>query len=304
MERKYLKNFLQRCNALNLQNSTIEQYKSVIENFFDFIDIYDLKDIENIRETHIMEFLVSKKNKVRKITVKGYFVILKVFFNYLYHENFISHNIMGNMKKPKVPKYKVKVFSNEEIKLILNYFDKSTFIGFRNYAIMCILFSTGMRKGELCNMYCTDIMFESGVINIIGKGDKQRHIPISPTLRKILLKYFKMRNEYIVNKGLLQNKFFIISKTGNKMQPDNVTLIFYTIKNSYKIQSDRFSAHTFRHTFAKTYLLNGGDIFSLQKILGHEKIETTRQYINLNETEIKIQNEKYNPLDNTRWQYY
>ena len=113
-----------------------------------------------------------------------------------------------------------------------------------------------------------------------------------------------MRNEYITEKSLNQSRFYFITRTGNKINRDNIEWLFIKIKNSYNIQGDRFSAHTFRHTFAKTYLLNGGDIFSLQKILGHEKIETTRQYIDLNETEIKIQNEKYNPLDNTRWQYY
>lgn len=80
--------------------------------------------------------------------------------------------------------------------------------------------------------------------------------------------------------------------------------LFIKIKRYYGIDGKRFSAHTFRHTFAKAFILNGGDIFSLQKILGHSKIEDTKKYIELNETEVKVQNEKFNPLDNSRWQYY
>ena len=70
------------------------------------------------------------------------------------------------------------------------------------------------------------------------------------------------------------------------------------------MQGARISAHTWRHTFAKTFLLNGGDLITLQKILGHSDISTTKQYINLNDSDMKVQNEKFNPLDNSRWQYY
>ncbi len=76
------------------------------------------------------------------------------------------------------------------------------------------------------------------------------------------------------------------------------------LKESKKHWAHRVSAHTWRHTFAKFFLLNGGDIFSLQKILGHEDIESTRIYIELTKEEIRLQNDKYNPLDNTKWQYY
>lgn len=304
MLKHFFKKFFIHCISMNLQTSTLNSYENRLNIFNDYLNNAGYKNITDITADTIREFLAQKANCVSKSTLWAYYITLNIFFKFLYRNNLISNNIIENVSKPRKKKHTLRVFNNTEIKLILNYFDKSTFIGFRNYAIMCTLFSTGIRISELCNLNCVDIMFELDMINIIGKGDKQRHIPITATLKKIMLKYFKMRNEYITEKSLNQSRFYFITRTGNKINRDNIEWLFIKIKNSYNIQGDRFSAHTFRHTFAKTYLLNGGDIFSLQKILGHEKIETTRQYIDLNETEIKIQNEKYNPLDNTRWQYY
>ena len=80
--------------------------------------------------------------------------------------------------------------------------------------------------------------------------------------------------------------------------------MFRFLRDGKKTWSTRVSAHTFRHTFAKYFLLNGGDLFTLQKILGHEDISITRLYVDLNNSEIQTQNYKYNPLDNNKWQYF
>ena len=88
------------------------------------------------------------------------------------------------------------------------------------------------------------------------------------------------------------------------MTISGINCLFQKIKKEYNLTGTKISAHTWRHTFAKSFLLNNGDIFSLQKILGHADISTTKQYINLNDSDIKIQNDKFNPLDNHRWEYY
>lgn len=97
---------------------------------------------------------------------------------------------------------------------------------------------------------------------------------------------------------------FIVSCRGGRLTKGGLGTVFAKLKQSKKQWAHRVSAHTWRHTFAKFFLLNGGDIFSLQKILGHEDIESTRIYIELTKEEIRLQNDKYNPLDNTKWQYY
>lgn len=293
-----------RCISINLQTRSIQTYEHTLRLFFSYIEEQQINDVADITTDHIRMFLFYQRERVSKRTVRGYFATLSVFFKFLAKEKDIPENIMEDVEKPKLPDRKPRFFRNEEIKLLLDYFDKSTFLGYRNYMMMCFLFSTGVRLGELSELYCNDIMFDMNLINIIGKGDKQRYVPISPVLKKILQTYMKKRNEYIAEKKLLQSKYFLISRTGGRLLQSNIELIFLGIKKDNKINGKRFSAHTWRHTFAKNYILNGGDVFSLQKILGHSSLEITKQYCELNDEDVKMQNGKFNPLDNTRWQYY
>lgn len=305
MLENFLKKFFIHCYSMNLQQNTISSYESKLKVFQNYIrGRDDVNCVNDITSDVIRDFLSFSRKRVSKSTVKHYYNTLNIFFKFLVKNKIISENIIEDITKPKVPKRDIRSFSNSEINIILKHFDKNDFVGYRNYAIMTTLFGTGMRISELCNLQAVDVMFELNVINIIGKGDKQRRIPISETLRKILLKYFKIRNEYIDKHRLNQSRHFFISRNTTPMTRDNVEWIFIKIKRDYNLQGDRFSPHTFRHTFAKNYLLNGGEIFSLQKILGHSKIETTKKYIALNDQEVKIQNDKFNPLDNPKWQYY
>lgn len=300
----YLKKFFMHCLSINLQTPTIVSYEYKLKLFDEYLNGENVSRLNDITADNIRGFLLLQSNRISKLSVRHYFSVLRIFFNFLEFDGLLAPNPIKKVKAPKVPKRELRTFTNNETMLILNYFDKSEFIGFRNYTIMSMLFSTGLRVSELCKLQCFDILFEADLINIIGKGDKERHVPISPVLKKLLLRYFKRRNEYIKEQRLSQSRFFFITRTATQIHRDTVTKLFIQIKRSYNIEGKRFSSHTFRHTFAKTFILNGGDLFSLQKILGHSKIEDTKKYIQLNETEVKIQNEKFNPLDNTRWQYY
>lgn len=299
-----LKKFFIHCYSMNLQPNTITNYESKLKIFHRYINDNEIKDVSEISSETVREFLAYHKPRVSKSTIKQYYNTLNIFFKFLVKEKVLKENIIEDVSKPRVPKREIRAFSNSEVNIILKHFDRNVFTGFRNYTIMITLFATGMRISELCGLQAIDIMFELNVINIIGKGDKQRKVPMSENLRKILLKYFKMRNEYIDENQLCQSKYFFITRKSTPMTRDNVEWLFIKIRKYYNLQVDRFSPHTFRHTFAKNYLLNGGDIFSLQKILGHSKIETTKKYISLNDREVKMQNDRFNPLDNQRWQYY
>ena len=110
--------------------------------------------------------------------------------------------------------------------------------------------------------------------------------------------------EVIANKKENTSPALIITKNGESLSVYGLDMVFRELKENLNIPTRRSSAHTFRHTFAKNFLLNGCDIYSLQRILGHEDITTTQIYLEFNNNELRIQNDKFNPLDNTRWQYY
>ena len=128
-------------------------------------------------------------------------------------------------------------------------------------------------------------------------------MPLSHTLRKVILKYLQKRGEYIAEHKLLKSPYLIINKDRERLGVSAISCIIAKIGKDENITGVRVSPHTFRHTFAKFFLLNGGDLFSLQKILGHSDIEMTKRYVEMNEVELKIQNDKFNPFDNTSWRY-
>ena len=115
------------------------------------------------------------------------------------------------------------------------------------------------------------------------------------------MKYMSMREDYL--EGDPCKWLFVTPRDTRRMTTSCMAVLFQKLKKTLNITGEKVSCHTWRHTFAKNYLLNGGDIFSLQKILGHADIVTTKNYLHLNEKEVKLQHAKYNPLDNKDWLY-
>lgn len=296
--------YLKKCNARNLSIQTLHNYEFCLKTFFDFCDKRNIVSVNQINQFTMIDFMNSIKDKYSSITVKSKFVVIKAFFAYLADIGIIDISPMERISRPKVVKNIIYSFSKNDIKDIMNSFDKSDFIGYRNYTIMNVLFGTGIRKSELVNIQLNDIDWADNTIKIHGKGSKERIVPIGYNLQRIILTYIRKRKEYIFEHKYDNSIKLFINKDGRPLGKNGLSTVFMVLKNSKKSWSTRVSAHTFRHTFAKLFLLNGGDLFTLQRILGHEDISITRLYVDLNISELKIQNEKYNPLDNTRWHYY
>jgi integrase/recombinase XerD len=134
---------------------------------------------------------------MRDVSLRDNYVVTRIFFTYLYEQEYIDRNPMKNMKQPKVEKKVMRTFNKQEIEAILKHFNQSDFFGLRNYLIMCLLFSTGMRKSEMLNIKMQDINITVDLIKVMGKGSKERYVPIGRTLRRILLQYINRRTEYL-----------------------------------------------------------------------------------------------------------
>lgn len=295
--------FLTTKKSENVTQRTLETYDSGLKRFFDYLIERNILDVTEVNAGIVREFLVMLKGKgLRGITVHQFYRVLRTFFTFLHQEDYISKNPMTNVKAPKVEQKEMRTFTAQEIGKLLNAFDKNDFIGMRNYCIMCLLFSTGIRKTELSNLTLADVNITNDLIRIAnGKGQKERYAPIGKTLRRTMVQYLNMREEYL--NGESCQWLFITPRASRKMTNSCMGVLFQKLKKTLKLTGEKVSCHTWRHTFAKNYLLNGGDIFSLQKILGHADIATTKNYLHLNEKEVKLQHAKYNPLDNKDWLY-
>lgn len=295
--------FLITKKSENVTERTLEIYQDTLNRFFDYLFKMDIYDITEITADHIREFLILLQEQgLKGVTRHIFYRGLKTFFIFLYREDYIEKNPISDVKAPKFKRKIMRTFTAKEISKMLNSFNRETFTGFRNYCIFCLFFSTGIRKQEALDLTLSDINITSDLIRIRhGKGQKERYVPIGRTMRRTLLQYLKMREEFLQNESC--EWLFVTYKDKRKMTPSAINGVFHRMKVDLKLTGEKISSHTWRHTMAKNYLLNGGDIFSLQKILGHSNITTTKGYLNLNDKEIKLQHFKYNPLDNKDWIY-
>lgn len=282
----YFKQFILHKQAEGLSNATITSYCYALKDFFQWLTV---NKICNISENDIDDYFVFLRGKsYAATTLRDKYAVLHAYFNYCVQHGYLLKSPI-KMRKPPLPKQRARCFTEEEIFKIIHYFDNiESFIKLRDYTIICILYSTGIRRNELLNI--TTMHSNFFVIN--GKGNKQRYVPLSLSLKQVLDKYIKERNKIAVC------PFLIVTKDGTKLTTNGLRAIFTRLSNATGIGGKRFSAHTFRHSFATQFLKNGGDIVTLQKILGHSDIATTSIYLHWNDEAMAELNEKFNPLNN------
>jgi site-specific recombinase XerD len=262
--------FMLSRKAQGATRKTILYYNWSLGLFEDFLKKKKINELEKITSMVLREYLVESQQRVKLTSVRTYFRAIKAFFNFLVSEEYLKENSVTAVKMP-APEQKIpRTFNAKEIKLILGSFDKNDFLGYRNYSIMATLFATGLRRQELLDLKLKDINFDVDLIRVRdGKGRKERFVPLSRSLRKILLAYLRQRQAYLEDR---HNEYVWINARCDNLHANGLQSVFVKLKEELNIGRERISPHSWRHTFAKNYLFNGGDIFSLQKVLGHSDV--------------------------------
>ena len=173
--------------------------------------------------------------------------------------------------------------------------NRNTVKGLRDYLIVLILLDTGIRLSELVGLTLGNIDFEQSCFLVCGKGDKERMVPFGNGVRRVLWQYIKESRARLQFEDTDQ---VLINESGLPVRKRAVQTMISRLGKRSGITGVRCSPHTFRHTFAKQYLMLGGDVFSLQRILGHSSLEIVRLYINLATSDISEQHRRYSPIDN------
>lgn len=216
---------------------------------------------------------------------------IKSFYNYLSIEDLISENVSVLLEQPKLSRKLPDTLSVEEIQNILEAVDMSSALGQRNRAILELLYSSGLRVSELINLKLSDLFLDVDFIKVIGKGNKERLIPIGQTAKKFLLNYI---SEFRIEKNDLKTAYVFLNRRGNQLTR---VMIFYIVKEN-ALQagiSKKVSPHTFRHSFA-THLVEGGaDLRAVQEMLGHASITTTEIYTHLDQDYLKSTINQFHP---------
>ena len=222
-------------------------------------------------------------------SIASYTRAIKTFFSFLEREELIANNPVKRVKLPKTPKKNMPVFNERDIEKLLAQPNKKKNEGYRNYVIMLTLLDTGIRVSELCNLKTSDVDLANGYLRVMGKGAKERYVPIGAKLTKVLLKY------QLTHRPEGCDSFFV-THDGCPLVKKRVQDLIKSYGKKVGIKT-RCSPHTFRSTSAVLYLRNGGDPFSLQKKLGHSSLTMTRRYSVLADSDVKAQHLKYGVVD-------
>ncbi len=271
----------------NLSNATITAYYSDLSDFCKFIE-YD-----NINNETVLKYVQTLNDRnLKDSTINRKLIVIKMFFEYLYQNNYIDKNyyLIHNFKFKKERKLP-KILTIKEVEQMMNYLVRkndtsnnnfSKWKNSRNLALIDVLISTGIRIAEASAISIRDIAISERVILINGKGRKQRLIYIScPQTWNNIMKWIKIRN----NSNPKTDKLFI-NRYGEPISIHGIEYVFNTIKNSCAI-NPKATPHYLRHTFATNLLANGADLRSVQEILGHSSVSTTEIY-----TEVTVERKK------------
>ncbi|HOG46783.1 MAG TPA: tyrosine-type recombinase/integrase [Anaerolineae bacterium] len=299
------------CIAEGKSSRTIRWYQGKLHLFAGYLEEQGLpSDVAELTTTHLRAFLVhlmeqvkadqnnpKKPTQERSLsakTIQGYARTLKAFCSWLAREGYTADNLGRALKIPKAPNTIVQTFSDAQIKALLSVVDQRGHRGFRDYCMLLVLLDTGIRLSELVGLRLVDVDWERGVFKVMGKGAKERFVPFGAKVQTSLWKYVHKYRPEPLHPSV--DTLFLRS-SGVPLRGDEVYRWIRKYGEKASLEGVRCSPHTFRHTFAKKFLTNGGDLFSLQKILGHTSLEVVRMYVQLTSEDVQVQHRQYSPVD-------
>lgn len=266
----------------NLSHGTIETYDYSLNKLVEFIGDKKI-DINSVSETHINEYLSYLHDHLSKSTIKRHITTLKQFFLFLQREKIINDNIMENFDNNKAPKSLPTVLSKEEVNQLLESIDVIDEITSRNRSMLELLYSSGLRVSELLSLKVSDLHLNEKLLRCIGKGDKERIVPINDVACYFIRDYIENYRDLLLKDN--KSDFLFLSKKGKKIERTNFYNMLMRINKSAGIFKHN-TPHTLRHTFATHLLENDADLRSIQEMLGHSDISTTTIYTHVSQDKI------------------
>jgi len=278
----------------NFSPNTVDSYGNDISKLLEFTEMCGITDENVIDYTllnrffrHLSELGIASSSAAR------YLSSIKSYFNYLRTNNYIESDPSEKISSPKRSRSLPAVLTFEEIEAILNSPDPEEKLGLRDKALLETMYSSGLRVSEAINIHTSDLMLQEELIRVLGKGSKERIVPIGSSAIDWISKYLIKSRPSLEKKGKSLNILFLNSR-GTKLSRMGVWKILRRYTDEAGIKRE-VHPHTFRHSFA-THLLEGGaDLRSVQEMLGHADISTTQIYTHVDREYIKQVHRDFHP---------
>lgn len=242
---------------------------------------YTNKDLISLKKEDIKDFLDNVEATAR--TKAHYLTVFNSFYKYLVFMDKIKSNPCDGIKAPKLEKKLPTYLTNEEIAKLFNI-RLTKPVDYRNKAILEVMYATGARISEVINLELNQIDFEECIIRVVGKGKKERIIPLDDVAIDALDNYINNYRPFLIKNETCNYVF--LNKNGEKISRQMIFKILKNLANKVGITKE-ISPHTLRHSFASNLLNNGADLRVIQELLGHENLETTEIYSHLQNKKIK-----------------
>ncbi len=277
-----------------LAKNSIVSYSRDVKKLISYLEENDITiSPVAITDETIQQFVYSVSKNINARSQARLISGIRNFFNYLVFEDYRKENPTDLIESPKIGRKLPDTLSTEEIDLLIDAIDLSEPQGERNRTILETLYSCGLRVSELTNLKLSDLFFDEGFIRVIGKGNKQRFVPINLQTHKYISLYIDtIRIHLEIQKGFEDTVF--LNRRGKSL----TRVMIYTIIKNLAIKvgiRKKISPHTFRHSFATHLLERGADLRAIQQMLGHESITTTEIYMHLDKRFLKEVVNKFHP---------
>lgn len=276
-----------------LSKNTIESYKRDLKSYMVYLKTKKIDSINSTDRALIVSYLLSmQKQGKASSSISRACAAIRSFYRFLFHENYIDDDPTLNIESPKLEKRLPRVLTVSEVETLLSQPKSNDPWELRDRAMLELLYSTGIRVSELISLTCEDIKLEMGFLRCIGKGSKERIVPVG----KIATFYVKKYIQEARNKFLKKNNtdILFLNRYGEGLTRQGFWKIIKKYSKKAGIKKE-ITPHTLRHSFATHLLENGADLRSVQEMLGHADISTTQIYTHLTKSKMKEIYDKSHP---------
>lgn len=263
----------QRCRGHSPH--TIAYYDRILRWFSEFAAVRELQDVDQISLTVCKHFYLSLAERgLSSVSIQTYVRGFRAYVEWLYESDYLSEDLCRRFKLPKATRRVIDILTDEELQSLFRCFDTSTFPGLRDYAVCTLMFDSGLRLHEVVTLECKHVHLDECYMLISGKGDRERIVPFGDNTARTLRTYLEERRSWCPPIAS-----FFVTVDGEPISDDTLKDVFRKLK--YRSGIARLHPHLLRHTFATKYLSNGGDIYTLQRILGHSSLDMVKRYLHL-----------------------
>lgn len=277
----------------NVSSNTLKGYLNDLNNFLTFLEKYLEKNcneiIINLIDYRIVRAYIARLSQEEKArtTIARNLATLRTFFRYLQKEEIITNNPLKKIHTPKLEKKLPNYFIEKDVAIFLKCPDIYTPHGLRDLAIFELLYSSGLRVGELVYLEIEDVDLNYQYVRVFGKRNKERIVPLGGIASNVIKKYLAEGREKLLNAKEQENSSALfLNNKGERIGDRSVRYLM----DKYLIQSNlpkKLSPHSFRHSFATHLLENGADLRVVQELLGHESLSSTQIYTHVSRGRIK-----------------